>query len=211
MNAFNLLKVYSAGWLGEAGTAFGRNNAFLPNGSIYRRIVNNEVDEEPFDVDDLYAAYKLQQAADKYGFGRGAAKISRRQTRFLFYMIVLELLKVTVMRANLPTTPKGLTTALIKLFQPGKESIIEALLNEAIKTVDDYLLRGSEESAFDEPAFQNTFNNDLNVYLKWEQLGKTEDASPHLRVLLALNKKALSRRINGGPSARELIISAMEA
>lgn len=208
-NAFDLLKVYGAGWLGEVGTAFGRNIAFLPNGTIYRRIVNNEVGEEPFGVDDLYAAYRLQKAADTYGFGRGAAKISRRQTRFLFYMIVLELLKDTVMRANLLTTPRSLTMALVKLFQPGKESVVESLLNEAIEAVDEYLLREADEFVFGEPAFQNTFNNDLNAYLKWEQLGKTDDASPHLRVLLALTKKALSRGVSGQPSPRDLIISAI--
>ena len=208
-NAFDLLKVYGAGWLGEVGTAFGRNIAFLPNGTIYRRIVNNEVGEEPFGVDDLYAAYRLQKAADTYGFGRGAAKISRRQTRFLFYMIVLELLKDTVMRANLLTTPRSLTMALVKLFQPGKEPVVESLLNEAIEAVDEYLLREADESVFGEPAFQNTFNNDLNAYLKWEQLGKTDDASPRLRVLLALTKKALSRGVSGQPSPRDLIISAI--
>ncbi len=209
-NAFDLLKVYGAGWLGEAGTAFGRNIAFLPNGTIYRRIVNNETNEDPFGVDDLYASYKLQKAADTYEFGRGASKSSRRQTRFLYYMIVLELLKDTVMRANLPMTQRSLTNALVKLFQPGNESVAESLLNEAIDTVDEYLLREADDSVFAEPAFQNTFNNDLNAYLKWEQLGKTDDASPHLRVLLALNKKALSRKVGGQPSPRDLIISAIK-
>ena len=99
--------------------------------------------------------------------------------------------------------------ALVKLFQPGKESVVESLLNEAIEAVDEYLLREADESVFGEPAFRNTFNNDLNAYLKWEQLGKTDDASPHLRVLLALTKKALSRGVSGQPSPRDLIISAI--
>jgi len=33
-NAFDLFKVYGAGWFGEAGLAFGTNPPFLPNGSI---------------------------------------------------------------------------------------------------------------------------------------------------------------------------------
>ena len=51
-NAFDLLKVYGAGWLGEAGVAFGKNAPFLPNGSIFRKIVNEEgvVEGEPFGV-----------------------------------------------------------------------------------------------------------------------------------------------------------------
>ncbi|NTU74435.1 AIPR family protein, partial [Candidatus Roizmanbacteria bacterium] len=69
-NAFDLLKVYGAGWMGESGQAFGRNAAFLPNGMIFKQIVNNEENPEPFDVDDLYAAYQLQQASEDFKFGR---------------------------------------------------------------------------------------------------------------------------------------------
>ena len=60
-NAFDLLKVYGAGWLGEAGVAFGKNPPFLPNGTIFKRIVNEEgvVEGEPFGVEDLYAAYLI--------------------------------------------------------------------------------------------------------------------------------------------------------
>jgi AIPR protein len=101
-NAFDLIKVYGAGWLREAGLAFGKDPPFLPNGSVFNRIMNQEGLEEGehFGVDDLYAAYLLQTAADGYGFGRGAEKASRRQTRFLFYMTVLELLKDVHSRMN---------------------------------------------------------------------------------------------------------------
>ena len=56
-NAFDLLKAYGAGWIHEAGTAFGRNAAFLPNGSIFKRIMNGDSLGAPFGVDDLYAAF----------------------------------------------------------------------------------------------------------------------------------------------------------
>jgi len=94
-NAFDLLKVYGAGWLGEAGLAFGKNPPFLPNGSIFKRIVSEEgvMEGEPFGVEDLYAAYLLHTAAETYKFGRGAEQDSRRQSRFLYYMVVLELLR----------------------------------------------------------------------------------------------------------------------
>ena len=61
-NAFDVLKVYGAGWLGEAGTAYGRNAAFLPNGTIFRRIMNNNGDTSAFSVEDLFAAYQLQRS-----------------------------------------------------------------------------------------------------------------------------------------------------
>ncbi len=103
-NAFDLLKVYGAGWLREAGTAFGRNSAFVPNGRVFKKIV--EQSDDPFGVDDLYAAYLLEKATDQYDFGRGSQKPSRRQTRFLFYTIVVDLLRDVMIRANLSTKPK---------------------------------------------------------------------------------------------------------
>jgi hypothetical protein len=41
-NAFDLLKVYGAGWMGEAGAAFGRNASFLPNGAVFKRIMASD-------------------------------------------------------------------------------------------------------------------------------------------------------------------------
>jgi AIPR protein len=83
-NAFDLLKVYGAGWLGEAGLAFGKNPPFLPNGTIFKRIINQEgvAEGEPFGVDDLYASYLLKSAADSYGFGRGATEDSADRLGF---------------------------------------------------------------------------------------------------------------------------------
>ena len=77
--AFDLLTIYGSGWLCEAGTAFGKNGPFLPNGTIYKRITESaDVEDESFSVDDLYAAYQLQCATEGFDFGRGAAKASRR-------------------------------------------------------------------------------------------------------------------------------------
>jgi hypothetical protein len=119
-NAFDLLKVYGAGWMGEAGMAWGKNPPFLPNGSVFRRIVNatDLPDSERFGVADLYAAYQLQQAADARDFGRGAAKSSRRQTRFLFYMVAVDLLRDALNRGRFPTTNKQVTRTFNTLFTP---------------------------------------------------------------------------------------------
>ena len=129
-NAFSLIKVYGAGWLGEAGAAFGKNAPFVPpDGSIYKKIMSNDAGEAEFGVDDLYAAYRLQAAADNYKFGRAADKPTRRQTRFLFYMAVLELLKDVMIR-TLPGIPKprDLTLALLQLFDPANEEAVKLLL-----------------------------------------------------------------------------------
>jgi len=64
-NAADLIKVYGAGWLGEAGLAFGKNPPFLPDGVVFKRIVNSDADHSrPFGAIDLYAAYLLQTATD---------------------------------------------------------------------------------------------------------------------------------------------------
>lgn len=210
-NAFDLLKVYGAGWLSEAGTAFGRNAAFLPNGTIFKRIVNNEDAEETFGVDDLYAAFRLQQAGEAFGFGRGAKKTSRRQTKFLFYLIALDLLRGVLIHGGKKSSRAGLTHALLAVFATGREAAASALLETAIEVIDEYMNQEAEDSIHAEPALKNTFNSDLNGYLKWEQLGKNDEASPNLRQLLALNKKSMARAVPGGTSARDLILQACAA
>ena len=68
-NAFDLLKVYAAGWFGEAGTAWGKNGAFLPpSGAIFKRIMDTISTNEPFGINDFYAAYQLQTAANAIKF-----------------------------------------------------------------------------------------------------------------------------------------------
>ena len=83
-NAFDLLKVYGAGWLAEAGQAFGRNASFLPNGSNFKRIMEVPATGESFGVEDLYAAFLLQRACDGYKFGRAAEEHALRQTQYPF-------------------------------------------------------------------------------------------------------------------------------
>ena len=210
-NAFDLLKVYGSGWLGEAGTAFGKNGPFVPNGAIFKRIMEPaDGEDEAFGVDDLYAAYQLQCAADRLDFGRGAAKRTRRQTKFLFYMVVMDLLKDVMTRSGIETTRKNCTRALLKLFDGSHEAAAQALLNTATEVVDGYLTEGTDNCVFDEPAYKNTFNNDLNAFLKWEKLGKTEEDSPRLRNLLALSKFAMGQKMGDQPSIRETIKGAIE-
>ena len=92
VNAFDLVKVYGAGWLDVPGVAFGKNPPFLPNGAVYQRMVSRSSAEPPFGARDLFAAYNVKCAADQIGFGRTAERPSRRQSRFLFYHIVMSML-----------------------------------------------------------------------------------------------------------------------
>lgn len=205
-NAADLVKVYGAGWLGEAGLAFGKNPPFLPDGSVFKRIVNGtEADGGPFGAVDLYAAYLLQRATVKLGFGRGAAKPSRRQSRFLFLMIVLELLKETMSRANLPLDHRSVSKTLVKVLQD--EVAGDTLLERAAEVIDSYFNSDSDNSVFSEPAYRDAFNSDLNAFLKWEKIGKSEADTPRLRTALAVSKSALGMTF-AGTSARSIIMKA---
>jgi hypothetical protein len=182
-NAFDLLKVYGAGWLGEAGLAFGKNGPFLPDGRIFRKLVDDEEAGDSFGVEDLQAAYLLQKAADKYKFGRNAEKDQRKLTRFLFYMIVMKLLKYVLIHTTRDTdpSPKSLTKAFLKLAEPQNENARDALLQTAMNAVDEYMTEGQPNTIYVEPSY----NRNVNTFLKSEQLGKVQEDTPHFHSLIA--------------------------
>jgi hypothetical protein len=208
-NAFDLIKVYGAGWLGEAGIAFGKNPPFLPGGAVFKRITENPELTGGFDADDLFAAHLLQDAADDLKFGRVAEKASRRQTRFLFYMIVLDLLRDVMVRSGLPVNARSLTDGILKVFGRHNELARTELLAASIDALDEYMTDGTEDSVFAEPSFRSDFNSDLNAFLKAEQLGKSEQSTPRFRSLLAGTKRTLGRSRAGHPSPREIIASVI--
>jgi hypothetical protein len=207
-NAFDLLKIYGAGWLGEAGTAYGRNAAFLPNGSIFKKIMAVDGDHT-FGVDDLYVAFKLQQSAESFKFGRAAEKPSRRQTKFLFPMVVIELLKDVMSRLQTSTAPPEITKALLKLYKAEDITAIETLMGSSIQAIDDYMDPGEDDSVYNEPAFKNDFTNDLNGILKWEGLGKNEANTPRFRALIAKFRTVMGMQA-GGKKPRDVISAAIK-
>lgn len=199
INAFDLLKVYGAAWLGEAGISFGKNPPFAPGGSLFHKIVK----QEDFGLDDLYAAFQLFKAGGRFKFGRGAEKQQRGQTRHLFYMLTVELLKDCFIAAGIPATNKNITKAFLKLCLPANEAVLNALLDYAISIADDYLTLDYDYSVFKEPKFSDK-GNDLNSFLKWEQLGKSNESTPLLNNLLAQYKIAL-KGVGGHPRYRDMI------
>lgn len=206
VNAFDLLKVYGAAWLGEAGLAFGKNPPFTPSGSMFKKIINNP---EGFGVDDLYAAYLLSKASVQYKFGRGAEKQTRGQTRFLFYMVLVELLKDVMIYTSIDhTSLRKITQSLLNLFKPENKDACDALSENALLVVDEYLTNGNEDSIFTEPKFVEK-GSDLNSFLKWEQLGKHEDSTPKLKSLIHQYKISMKKKISSQPSARDLVRDAI--
>ncbi|MBK1718951.1 AIPR family protein [Thiocystis violacea] len=200
INAFDLLKVYGAAWLGEAGISYGKNPPFAPGGSLFHKIVK----QDDFGLDDLYAAYQLYKAGSRFKFGRGAEKQQRGQTRHLFYMLTVEMLKDCFIAAGRPATNKSITKALLVLFSQENDAVLNALLEYSISVADDYLTPGHEYCVFKEPKFAEK-GSDLNSFLKWEQLGKGNDSTPLLNNLLAQYKIALKGGIGGQPKYRDMI------
>lgn len=207
-NAADLVKVYGAGWLGEAGLAFGKNPPFLPDGSVFKRIVNEtDTDGGVFGAVDLYAAYLLQQSTASMGFGRGAPKQTRRQTRFIFLMVVIDLFRDVLSRAGKPIDHRSISSSLVKVLQ--NDIAKDAILNRAAEVIDGYFTQGSEDSVFNETTYVDAFNSNLNGFLKWEKLGKAESELPKLKNLLLANKSVMGMVI-GGASARQQITDAID-
>ena len=182
--AFELLKVYAAGWLGEPGAALSSNSPFAPGGSWFIKLT----DAPEFGIGDLYAAYLLAQLADANKFGRGSEKPSRGLTRFLFYMVVVDLIRDLLLTQQMPYSYAEISTTIAELQDAGLFKDIGKL---GVDLIDDYLLQGSEDSLFVEPGFQNT--HEVRLFLMSERLGKDEQYSPGLKMQLALAKRSFRR------------------
>lgn len=190
VNAFDMIKVYGAGWLFEPGLAFGKNSPFLPpDGKVFKQVLNSEV-TNGFGAQDLYAAFRLDQAAERLGFGRGAQLPSRQQTRYLFYMITVQMLKEMLQGKGLPSTPSDLSRALNVLFQKDNEAIANELFESTAYTIDEYMRPDGEGTVYKEPAYLRTQN--INSFLKLEGLGKTREETPNLLDHFAHQKRNLA-------------------
>jgi hypothetical protein len=207
-NASDLMKVLGAGWHGEAGLAFGKNAPFLPGGQIFRRVTEPDPttpDEPPFGSDDLYAAMLLSEAAEPQRFGRKATKQSRGQTRFLFFTVIVELIKDVIFKSGRTATRSEITRAVIALLEHPRSEEGEEFIESALEVIDGYLTNGADDSVFKEPAYLKDFGGDLNAFLKWEKLGKG-DTCPNLRDMLATQRAVAGKRLQGKDSLRERAI-----
>ena len=154
---------------------------------------------------DLYAAYKIKCAADSIGFGRIAARQrpSRGSSRFLFYYVVIEMLRDVIRRTRqVADVPENLLTdAVHKLTVPESEEAFGSLCDAAVEAVDEYLKEGSENCAYDEPVFSGNLSN----FLKSEQLGRNDQFAPLMRSLSATHNTLFGRGARGSISPREQV------
>ena len=203
VNAFDLLKVYGAGWMNEPGLAYGKNPPFAPGGSMFKKIV----ERDDFTVDDLYASYLLYKlTTQKIKFGRSAEKFSRGQTRHLFYYVIIQLLKECMLQASISISNQSITYSIIRVFKDFNSQAAEDLTESALNVIDDYLLREKEDSLFTEPIF----NDDLNAFLKSEKIGKGKEYTPKLENLISMNILLMRKSLRTGlTSPRDNVISVI--
>jgi hypothetical protein len=182
--AFDLLKAYAAGWLGEPGIAYAKNPPFAPGGSLFNRITS----DSSFGIDSLYAAYLMQKLASEYSFGRGAKLQTRGQTRYLFIMVTVDLVKDFLINNHLEYSSGAIANAIARF---NESDVLKHFGDAAVQLIDDYLTSGNEDCLFAEPEFQKM--QDLNAFLKSEKLGKGDEFSPRLRTQIAMTKKIFRR------------------
>jgi len=182
--AFDLLKIYVAGWLAEPGAALGSNSPFAPGGSWFKKVS----DTSGFGVEALYAAYLLQRLADNYNFGRASEKQSRALTRFLFYMVLIDLLRNFLLMQDMASDSDEISRAIIIL---DKADLLQEFGTTSINLIDDYFRRGSDDSIFDEPGFKKT--QEIRPFLMSEKLGTDDNYSPGLKAQLNYARRDFRR------------------
>lgn len=201
VNAFDLLKIYGAGWLSEPGLAFGKNPPFSPGGSMFKKIVERDT----FNLDDLYAAYLLYKLTNKIQFGRRAIQPSRGQTRHLFYYVTIELLKECLSQAGIQINEDTITNSLIRVFRDLESPAAISLSDAALNVIDDYLTKENEDCVFSEP----NFSGDLNAFMKSDKLGKGSTETPKLHNLIAFSKHVMRKKIGNQLPPRDIVIEAL--
>jgi hypothetical protein len=162
--------------------------------------------EPAFGGQDLYAAFLLRESGKSRGFGRGGA-VARKQTKFLYYFIFINLLRDALEKEGRSAKPANLSEAVISLLEPMTDA--GATLEElAAGVVDGYFAESDENSVHKEPEYIGRLNSDLNAFLKWSKFGRALDETPRLQIKLNFQKQFMGMTGPGGTTARKLIVAA---
>lgn len=184
--AFDLLKIYGAGWMNEPGAAWNQNFQFLPpGGRIFKAITGDDA----FRGDDLRAAFALQSAAIEHKFGKTGktVPISRAKTRYVFMRTALELLRRTLRQNGLPNDRAACTQAILTLHEhPANWA---KFIREAVDVVDVYMNPNSPCSIAKEPGYAG----DFNAFLKRDNLHKGADIYPQIFSEWAVRELLIAR------------------
>lgn len=197
-NATELMKIYAAGWLNEPGRAYRSNAPFIPGGDVFQRVINCK--DEPlldsFGVEDIYAAYLLQEVAKRNNFGK-KGNPARGRTKFLFIFVLINLLREVARMEKIPPSNSNISKYVIKLFSDVNESqeILEQL---SVDFIERYFTEDNEYGVFKE----EKLGNDMFYFIKSEFLGKNLEQTPNLKASLESVKIQMGI---GKPSPRAII------
>ena len=185
--AFELLKVYGAGWMLEPGAAWNKNAAFVPpRGKIFREIMR---DDNAMSGDDFLAALYLQSAGYERFFGRrgNATPDGRRLTRHLFYRTTVELTRRILKHFGLPAERGDCSRALLAIHNSRDDWRI--FMDYATEAIDDYMKIDGDYSIQKEPVY----GGDFNAFFKREDLAKSQSNYPQLWSLWNLTERLMLR------------------
>ena len=185
--AFELLKVYGAGWMNEPGAAWNKNAAFVPpRGAIFKAIVR---DDNAFSGDDFMAALHLQNAAAAQMFGKRGNNVpaARKLTRFLFYRTAIELLRRMLQKYDLPFERADCSRALLKLANSQNEWRV--FIGYATEAIEDYMNPAGDYSIAKEPNYSGNYN----AFLKREDLAKSQFNYPQLWSVWNMSERLIGR------------------
>ena len=192
--AFELLKVYGAGWMNEPGAAWNKNAAFVPpRGKIFKDIMR---DDNAMSGDDFLAALHLQNAGAARLFGKRGKNTpdSRKLTKFLFYRTAVELVRRMLKHYGLPSERGDCSRALLKIENSRDDWRI--FVDYATETIDDYMNPEGDYSVQKEPVY----SGDFNAFFKREDLAKAQTNYPQLWNLWNLTERLM--RSNGAFTMR---------
>lgn len=192
-NAFDLIKIYAAGWLRKPGLAFGKNPPFAPGGAVFKQITETKKENHSIlNSEHLYACYLLKVEADKIQFGNKANDFWLKQTRYLFYFSIIEIIRDIIKKGikEIHNEFQVISKSIIYIFTKCKTEK-EELLTAVINLLQGYMT-GDEntQSIFSEPEYLKS--KDLNAFLKREKLGDSENYKFNLSVILQMLKRAYS-------------------
>jgi len=203
-NVFDLFKIYYAGWIGDPEFVYGMDSPYVPGGFMFKKVI----DSHSFDSEDFYAMYLLKKIADKAGFGRLSAKQSRLHTRFLFYYVILNLLKDIIVLSKKVYNQSALTNAVVKVFFETDSNAAELLTNQALKVVDDYYEKELKNELYKSSDYVD-IKTSLKKFLNNYNLNIENIQTPQLEHYLSLNKFLMNQSPAGEKSTRQVVLEVL--
>lgn len=205
-NATELMKIYAAGWLNEPGRAYRSNAPFIPGGDVFQRVIDckDVLLLDSFGVDDIYAAYLLQEVAKRNDFGK-RGNPARGRTKFLFIFVLINLLREVARMEKIPYSNSNISKYIVTLFSENSESQ-EELERFSIEFIEEYFREDNEYGAYNEPEMGKDGFDNMFYFIKSEFLGKDLEQTPNLQDSLADVKRTMGR---GNPSARAIIAKGL--